>query len=106
MPAVRTFIGLANELDTPPAPSLAESVRAVRRDHGSGRWQLHLTREHVELVAYALWLEVRGQLPALSLGQNQQVTAGCWLRDGVSQLDQQARDRSVHDRLHVVARRP
>ncbi len=53
---MRTFTGLADEPDTPPAPSLAESVRAVRRDHGGGRWQLHLSRKHVESVAYAPWL--------------------------------------------------
>ena len=56
MTAVRTFVGLADELENMPAPGLAERVREAKQDHGAGRWLLYLTREQMESVAYGLWL--------------------------------------------------
>jgi hypothetical protein len=56
MDVVRAFLGLGRELETPPAPGLAEQVRLARRAAGGQRWQLHLTEEQMESVAYAFWL--------------------------------------------------
>jgi hypothetical protein len=45
---------LAAELEIPPAPGLAEAVRAAHRDHAGDRRQLHLTPDQMEPVAYRL----------------------------------------------------
>ncbi|MCX4419423.1 DUF6417 family protein [Streptomyces mirabilis] len=56
MAALRVFVGLADQLQVPPADGLAEQVRAASCDHGIKRWRLYLTPEQMESVAYGLWL--------------------------------------------------
>ncbi|MER6560561.1 DUF6417 family protein [Streptomyces sp. NPDC001027] len=56
MAALRVFVALAGQLRQPPAPGLAEQVRAAVHDRSAGRWQLCLTREQMESVAYGFWL--------------------------------------------------
>lgn len=50
---------MADDLHRPPAPGLADAVRAAQRaDLGSG-WRLHLTDPQLDSVMYALRLEAR-----------------------------------------------
>ncbi|MFJ1536784.1 DUF6417 family protein [Streptomyces mirabilis] len=56
MAALRVFVGLADQLQVPPADGLAEQVRTASCDHGIKRWRLYLTPEQMESVAYGLWL--------------------------------------------------
>ncbi|MFF3207737.1 DUF6417 family protein [Streptomyces sp. NPDC002962] len=56
MTALRVFIGLADQLKSPPAPGLAEQVRTAVYDRGARRWRLHLTQEQTASVAYGFWL--------------------------------------------------
>lgn len=56
MAALRVFIGLADQLKSPPAPGLAEQVRTAVYDRGARRWRLHLTQEQTASVAYGFWL--------------------------------------------------
>jgi hypothetical protein len=58
MAALRVFVGLADQLQVPPADGLAEQVRAASCDHGIKRWRLYLTQEHKGSVAYGLWLQL------------------------------------------------
>ncbi|MFF2132473.1 DUF6417 family protein [Streptomyces olivochromogenes] len=56
MAALRVFVSLTGRLRVPPADGLAEQVRTAACDHGIKRWQLYLTTEQMESVAYGLWL--------------------------------------------------
>ncbi|MFE9769573.1 DUF6417 family protein [Streptomyces sp. NPDC005808] len=56
MTALRLFVHLAGRLRVLPADGLAEQVRIARCDHGIKRWQLYVTPEQIESVAYGLWL--------------------------------------------------
>jgi hypothetical protein len=56
MTALRVFVGLADQLTTPPAQGLAEQVRTAVHDRGAGRWRLMLTQEQMQSVAYGFWL--------------------------------------------------
>ncbi|MCX4403973.1 DUF6417 family protein [Streptomyces sp. NBC_01764] len=56
MAALRVFVGLAGQLQVPPAHGLADRVRSASCDHGIKRWRLHLRQQQMESVAYGLWL--------------------------------------------------
>ncbi|WP_256917444.1 DUF6417 family protein [Streptomyces hilarionis] len=56
MTALRLFVALADQLRVPPVDGLAERVRGARREPGTNRYVLYLSREQMESVAYGFWL--------------------------------------------------
>ncbi|OQR63532.1 hypothetical protein B6E66_13935 [Streptomyces maremycinicus] len=56
MAALRVFVGMADQLKTPPAAGLAEQVRTASYDRGARRWRLHLTQQQMDSAAYGFWL--------------------------------------------------
>ncbi|MCQ9178657.1 hypothetical protein KMT30_06355 [Streptomyces sp. IBSBF 2953] len=56
MTALRLFVALTGRLRVAPADGLAERVRAARREAGTNRHVLYLSREQMESVAYGFWL--------------------------------------------------
>ncbi|MEU9072073.1 DUF6417 family protein [Streptomyces sp. NPDC048306] len=56
MDALRVYVSLAPVLRTPPADGLVERVRRAYFDRPHNRWQLALTSEQIESVAYAFYL--------------------------------------------------
>lgn len=56
---VGLYLSLAGDLRQPPAPGLADAVRAAERADTGSSWRLQVTAPQADSIAYALWLEAR-----------------------------------------------